>query len=239
VSHLDVEHAGGAAAVMQGLQPSRLLTAFDAGLLQAGAETLSGAGRLPCTTGQRFSLGDATVEVLHPTAVAKSRTAARDNAGSCVLRIASPAGSVLLAGDLPATSEAAIIRAARAAGNGEGRGSDGSRGKPTGKDKEGASALQADVLIVPQQGSRQAAGAALLAAVRPSFAVLQVGYRNRHSHPHPAVLERLLATGAVLLRTDHDGAVQIRLRAAGPAQVYRIRHDAPPYWRLDTAATGR
>ena len=68
---------------------------------------------LGCTAGLRFSLGTAAVDVLHPAAAAGSRTAARENASSCVLRIASPAGSVLLSGDLPASAEAALVSATR------------------------------------------------------------------------------------------------------------------------------
>ena len=212
ISHLDIEHAGGAAAVLQALRPARLLTSFDARFLQVTPPLLAGVRSLPCTSGGQLALGAATIDMLYPPAGATLRNLARDNRSSCVLRISSPAGSVLLPGDLPASAEPQLVRA-------------------FGADRE----LRADVLIVPQQGSRNATGSLLLAAVRPSHAVLQVGYRNRHRHPHSAVMRRLAATTALVLRTDHDGAVQIRLRGKRKPEVLRVRRDAPPYWRIDTS----
>jgi competence protein ComEC len=158
----------------------------------------------------------ATVEIIFPADRATLRHAARDNRSSCVLRISSAAGSVLLTGDLPSSADAQLVSEVGRVGAGAG--------------------LRSDVLVVPQQGSRNAASRQLLAAASPAYAVLQVGYRNRHRHPHPTVLQRLSATGADVLRTDHDGAVQIRLRAGKTAQVRRARRDAPPYWRIDAAA---
>jgi hypothetical protein len=151
------------------------------------------------------------VEVVHPSVVAGDRQAARDDAGSCVLRISSAAGSMLLAGDLPLAAEAALLSARR---------------RP----------MKADVLVVPRQGSRTATGPLLLAAVQPAQALLQVGYRNRHRHPHPDVLGRLAQAGVRLLRTDWEGAVQLRLRAKHQPRIRRWRQDQPPYWRIATAA---
>jgi competence protein ComEC len=221
VSHLDVEHAGGAGAVLQALRPTRLVTSFDARLLQVAPGALERADHLPCTAGRRLQLGMAVVEFLHPPAVAGLRKEAQENDSSCVLRIQAAAGSVVLAGDLSATMEASLVAGALTR---------------AGADRSSAGALRSDVLIVPQQGGRNASGALLLAAVQPAVAVLQVGYRNRHRHPHPTVLGRLAGSGAEVLRTDQDGAVQVRLRAGARPQVSRLRRDAPPYWRIGGAA---
>jgi competence protein ComEC len=70
----------------------------------------------------------------------------------------------------------------------------------------GGAVLDATVLKVPHHGSRTSSGAALLAAVRPSVAVVSVG-RNPYGHPDAGVLARLTAAGADVYRTDHDGAV--------------------------------
>src|SRR5690606_11029402 len=105
VSHLDVEHAGGTAAVLQALRPTRLLTGFDARLLQVEPETLARVEHQPCAAGASLSLGTATVDVIHPSAAARHRKEARDNAAGCVLRIVSPAGAVLLTADLPSAVE--------------------------------------------------------------------------------------------------------------------------------------
>ncbi|MGE0802641.1 MAG: DNA internalization-related competence protein ComEC/Rec2 [Lautropia sp.] len=210
VSHLDVEHAGGAATVLSRLRPQRLVTGFDQRLLSLPAAATAGVAAFDCAAPARFSVGPLQVTVLHPSRIAATRAAARDNRNSCVVRVASAAGAVLLAGDLPARSEPALIAAAV------------------------VGALRADVLVVPQQGGRDGAGERLLAAVSPAHALLQVGYRNRHRHPHPRLLERLAAHSVAVWRTDRDGAVRVRLRAGRAPEVTRTRVDAPPYWRLQT-----
>ena len=65
------------------------------------------------------------------------------------------------------------------------------------------------MLKVPHHGSRTSSGADLLAAVRPSVAVISVGPRNPYGHPDPGVLDRLTAAGARIYRTDHEGAILI------------------------------
>ncbi|MFL5756458.1 MAG: ComEC/Rec2 family competence protein [Chloroflexota bacterium] len=68
-----------------------------------------------------------------------------------------------------------------------------------------------DVLKVPHHGSGTATSDALLAAVRPKFAVISVGARNPYGHPAPRTVDRLAATGARVFRTDQDGTVEVRV----------------------------
>ena len=65
--------------------------------------------------------------------------------------------------------------------------------------------------------------------MRPGLAVVPVGYRSRFGHPDPGVLERYQSLGARVLRTDRDGAVTVRLSAAGVA-VERERERRRRYW---------
>ena len=75
-----------------------------------------------------------------------------------------------------------------------------------------------------------AVGRAPEAAQAPGWVVFSVGYRNRLRQPSKAVLARTLAAGARALRTDRDGAVSVRLGAAGVAlEVERVRQAR--YWR--------
>ena len=114
---------------------------------------------------------------------------------------------MLLAGDLPAQAEAALVKA------------QGDR-------------LPADVLVVPQEGGRQGTGKHLLEAVRPALAVVQTTHRQQHGRPDAALVERLENQGTPLLRTDRDGAVRIVLRQGQAPQVTRSRIDGAPYWRV-------
>src|SRR5205085_2238857 len=70
-------------------------------------------------------------------------------------------------------------------------------------------ALHVDVLKVGHHGSRTSTSGALLDAVRPAFATVSCGVRNRFGHPSPDTLQALAAAGARVFRTDVDGSVQI------------------------------
>ena len=176
----------------------------------------SAEGRFqPCLAGTVLPWADGAIEVLQPQQMAHTIEDARQDQNSCVIRVRSSAGSVLLAGDLPARAEAALVKA------------QGDR-------------LPADVLVVPQEGGRQGAGKQLLAAVRPTLAVVQTTHRHQHGRPDAALVERLENQGTPLLRTDRDGAVRIVLRQGQAPQVTRNRIDGAPYWRvrLDEGADG-
>jgi competence protein ComEC len=86
------------------------------------------------------------------------------------------------------------------------------------------------VLKVPHHGSRTSSSPFLIGAARPQLAVVSSGARNPFGHPHPEVLDRYRAAGALLLRTDRDGSVHIAtdgrrvwVRASGEGQERRIR----------------
>jgi competence protein ComEC len=67
--------------------------------------------------------------------------------------------------------------------------------------------LAATVLKVPHHGSATSTTPELLAAVRPTIALISVGARNPYRHPDPTVLARLTTAGADIHRTDRDGAL--------------------------------
>lgn len=68
--------------------------------------------------------------------------------------------------------------------------------------------LQSDVLVVAHHGSRTSSSAAFLDAVKPSVAVIPVGFNNPYGHPHDEVMVRLRFRGLVIHRTDFDGTIE-------------------------------
>lgn len=68
------------------------------------------------------------------------------------------------------------------------------------------SPLAADVLKVGHHGSKYSTSREFLEAVRPKYAVIQVG-KNRYGHPAFATLWRLKQAGVEVLRNDTDGDI--------------------------------
>ncbi len=119
------------------------------------------------------------VEALHPAAQGP-RLGAND--ASLVLRLTHGAVSMLFTGDIEARGEAALL----------------ARG-----------GLASTVLKVAHHGSATSSSDEFLRAVSPQVAVVSAGYGNRFGFPAPAVLARLGAGGALVWRTDRDGAVRV------------------------------
>lgn len=98
LSHADIDHAGGAAAVRAGVTVAAVV-------VSPGDPTPpAGAGR--CAAGQTWRWDAIEFEFLHPVPGA----AGGENARSCVLSITDAAGRrVLLTGDIDAASEAGLL----------------------------------------------------------------------------------------------------------------------------------
>ncbi|MEW6182731.1 MAG: stalk domain-containing protein [Bacillota bacterium] len=66
-----------------------------------------------------------------------------------------------------------------------------------------------DVLKVGYHGGATGTSQAFLETVRPETAIISVGAGNRYGHPAASTLQRLSDAGALVHRTDLDGAVVI------------------------------
>ena len=177
LSHRDLDHTGGARAVLDMQAQAALSSSLEPGhaLVQQRPGTR-------CEAGQRWQWDGVDFEVLHPQAADYGAAGAKkSNALSCVLRIGSAHGThALLAGDIETAQESRLV----------------STGAP----------LRADWLLVPHHGSKTSSSDAFLAAVRPGVALVQAGYRNRFGHPAPSVVQRYASHGIRLVDTVHCGA---------------------------------
>jgi competence protein ComEC len=204
VSHLDDDHSGGALSLLRAMPPD-----WFASSLPDSHPIPAAAGRaLRCRRGERWRWGDAEFEWLHPADPPEPSRGSPTNAVSCVLRVRHPAGTLLLPGDIEAAQERQLVALF------------------------GAEGLAADVLLVPHHGSATSSTEAFVDAVSPSWAIVQAAYRSRFRHPHPRVVERYERRGVTLLRSDADGAVQLRLRVGEAPRIIRSRHEPARYWRI-------
>ena len=199
ISHSDNDHSGGAASLFE---------QFDVFSVQGGEpEKITWARSTRCRAGQRWVWDEVSFEYLAPFA---QRTG---NNASCVLRIETAAGRVvLLPGDIEQGVERQLLK----------------RRRPE---------LAADILVVPHHGSRTSSSAEFIAAVRPGLALFAVGYRNRFGFPKADVQARYRAAGATLIDTARSGAVHIRLETGRRPDPAGYRHRNAPVWsRVPPAA---
>jgi competence protein ComEC len=176
LSHRDGDHVGGALTLMQSLAVGTLRSSLEP------AHPLQRAGppATRCEAGQGWTWDGVRFDVLHPLPAHYDATL-RSNDMSCVLRLESASGRrVLLAGDLEAEQERALVRR-----------------EPH---------LRADVLLVPHHGSKTSSSAELLAAVKPKLGIVQAAYRSRFGHPAPPVLARYQAAGSSIVASPSCGA---------------------------------
>ncbi len=57
----------------------------------------------------------------------------------------------------------------------------------------------------------------------PALVVCSLGFHNRYRFPNPEVLARYAALGTLILRTDRDGAVHVRIDAPADDSLGSIR----------------
>lgn len=93
LTHDDLDHTGGASAVMRDMQPGWLLSSLPAG------HALLKRPHQPCLRGQRWQWDGVAFEVLNPTPYAYAQAGRSDNDKSCVLKISRGAQSLLLTAD--------------------------------------------------------------------------------------------------------------------------------------------
>lgn len=93
-------------------------------------------------------------------------------------------------------------------------------------------AIAADVVLVPHHGSGGSSSPSLVAAVSARLAIASAGYGNRWGMPRADVVARWRASGATVLDTAEQGAVQVRFPARpGRIDVASERRDHPRWWR--------
>jgi competence protein ComEC len=199
VSHGDADHTGGALALLGELRVGWLASSLGPAHPIARAVPR----HLRCAAGQHWEWDGLRFEMLHPAAASYADTGLKANARSCVLRIDNGKRAILLAGDIEAAQEAALLAGA-------------------------PSRLRADVLLAPHHGSGTSSTPAFLQAVEPRFGVFQVGYRNRYRHPKKEVYERYGALGIQRFRTDESGA--LTLDFGDDVEVQSHRQAYKRYW---------
>jgi competence protein ComEC len=204
VSHDDADHTGGVQSLLASLPVEEVLASSPV----ATGSTPASLSPVPCRAGQRWQWDGVQFEMLYPEPGDFARRL-KDNDRSCVLKIVTQHGSLLVPTDIERYGETRLLERNKAL-------------------------LRADVLIAPHQGSRTSSSPAFVQAVHPQVVIFPVGYLNRFRHPHADVLRRYTAQGAQLWRTDAQGAVRIDFASRGGKAVFAVsgqRGRNRQYWQ--------
>jgi competence protein ComEC len=187
LTHADRDHMGGARHLLETLRVRQVVL----GPVPSGRELEEEVLRLCARQGvsvRRVAKGDllplagAACAVLHPPASGAQLEGINND--SLVLRLSFPGCDVLFTGDIEAPAESMLLRLPVAAA----------------------------ILKVPHHGSATSSTEAFLDAVRPSMAICSTAQRPGREATGPGILDRYLARGIRVYRTDRDGGLRLRMR---------------------------
>ncbi|TWI11675.1 competence protein ComEC [Lysobacter ruishenii] len=190
VSHGDNDHAGGLETVRAAFPLPSLLAPEGVGL----------EGARDCVAGESWTWDGVHFRFLHPTPYFPYLA----NDSSCVLRVESRQGVLLLAGDIGDIIERQLVR-------------------------RDPAALVAQVVVVAHHGSETSSDPAFVNATKARHAIVSTGYGNMFRHPRPGIVRRWRDAGATVWDTARTGAITFRLGETTLAPETR-RQTHPRLW---------
>jgi len=193
ISHGDNDHIGGAVSLLRGMPTEQVLT--------SAPRQLSDYSPIMCEAGQSWIWDKVKFTLLSPQHAFVS-----ENDNSCVLKIQSEQGAVLLTSDIETQAESWLTETY---GNN----------------------LKANVLIAPHHGSKTSSTFNFLQAVQPEYVLISSSYRNQFGHPHREVLMRYEQIKAKWLNSANSGAITISVRD-GSWVVQSMRDTESKYWNI-------
>jgi competence protein ComEC len=111
----------------------------------------------------------------------------RKNNKSCILQITTPAGQMLLSGDIEKAAESYLV-------------------------KTYGSELASTVLLVPHHSSKTSSSEAFVRHVTPRYAIASYGFDNRYHFPHPEAMRVYRQQHIPVFNTMECGMIRVDLK---------------------------
>lgn len=187
ITHGDPDHLGGARAIVRDFRPQEIWWGVPVANHEPTAHLVHAArvARSAWRTlqrGDRLQIDEVELRVHHPPPPDWERQKVRNN-DSLVLELRYQEVSMLLTGDIGREIEQELMPR--------------------------LDLLPIVVLKVAHHGSATSSSGSFLNKVKPAIALIGVGRSNLYGHPVREVLDRLHLTGAIVFRTDIDGAIDV------------------------------
>lgn len=193
VSHSDNDHSGGVAGLQGKYKVKRIIAGQPDALTPRGAEQ--------CRAGMNWQWGEVKFEVIHP----QGNRNYSDNDFSCVVVIRLGDKTILLTGDISASTEAELL-------------------------KRDALPRQITLLVAPHHGSNSSSIQGFVAAVAPLHVVYSTGFNHHFGHPHPEVVQRYASVEAKQWRTGESGAIKFHWQGKQGLKIIEARRIQLGYW---------
>jgi competence protein ComEC len=191
VSHGDNDHIGGAIPLSNAVHVTQILSSYP--------ELLPNARH--CHKGQSWQWDEVIFTMLYP----EINDHGSENNLSCVLKVSTAIGSVLLSGDIESEAEQLLV------------------------DRYGTD-LKSTLLVAPHHGSKTSSSRTFINAVQPELVIFTVGYRNRYHFPASAVIKRYQKLNSTLFTTAEHGAIEFKFNLHTLSSPVTWRQHAQRIW---------
>ncbi|KTC65894.1 DNA uptake/competence protein ComA [Legionella adelaidensis] len=172
ISHPDLDHRGGLPSLREEI-PIKSLVVNDPGYYKEGRK---------CHEYQPWIWDGVSFSFFSIKGHFKNK-----NNNSCVLKISTTGGSVLLTGDIEKEAEHYL---------------ETNYGKK----------IAANVLVVPHHGSKTSSSLSFIKKINPDFAIFSYGFDNPYHFPHQTTLLNYKQIGTHIYNTADHGMVSVRLQ---------------------------
>ncbi len=186
LSHDNLDHIGGADALIGSFNIEQMISSPP---MQFGNHVTQS-----CHSGLKWQWDGVHFEILHPL----RDTFFKGNNASCVLKVYSPHGAVLLTGDIEKEAEQRLLQRV-------------------------PNQLKADVLVVPHHGSRTSSTLEFIKQVDPKYAFFASGYENQYGFPKHDIMQRYQSLGVQTRVSYQTGAISVQFRQ-GALKIEESRH---------------
>lgn len=231
LSHGDNDHIGGFNSIASMLPIKHVLTSIpgspvfdsliynslidDSGLYNSfrnKSQPLKKPQVSMCHLGQKWQYDGVEFAIVSPLERIHAENGHDENNQSCVLKVTTQFGRVLISGDIERETESYLYHSM-------------------------PEKLAAEILVIPHHGSNTSSLEGFIKAVAPQYAVFTVGYKNRYRLPNSKVIRRYQQLSqAKLLKSNETGALIFKLQQDSALQPHAYRQQAKRYWHTSDLA---